>query len=219
MTSWVDCLSDPRPIRAIFGDSTPLLEGVELAELTSDYDRGFLLLRFSLPEYPETPPRKWADQGMNTVQVHLAVCGLEELTVSGWLWQPADISMTRDGDPVRISIVSGGATAVMTADYVNVLKISAYCSSLRPIPVASWDEAVGALQAVLIRCKSLLPRDDVRNVGELVDAGEPGIALEILCTQLYEYERAVDRESLAALAGVGTYFKLDPHLWTSLVKQ
>jgi hypothetical protein len=79
--------------------------------------------------------------------------------------------------------------------------------------VSSWDEAIGALRAVTLIVEDLLPQRDIESIWELIDAGEPGIALENLCTQLCEYEVTPDEASRDALAEVGTYFRLDPDLW------
>jgi hypothetical protein len=54
--------------------------------------------------------------------------------------------------------------------------------------VSSRDEAIGALRAVTLTVEGLLPQRDISSIWELIDAGEPGIAFENLCTQLYEYE-------------------------------
>ena len=85
--------------------------------------------------------------------------------------------------------------------------------------VSSWDEAVGVLRAVTLTVENLLPQRDIRNIWELIDAGEPGIAFENLCTQLYEYEVTPDEPSREALAEVGTYFRLEPGLWRCLTSE
>jgi hypothetical protein len=85
--------------------------------------------------------------------------------------------------------------------------------------VSSWDEAVGVLRAVTLTVENLLPQRDIRSIWELIDAGEPGIAFENLCTQLYEYEVTPDEPSREALAEVGTYFRLEPGLWRCLTSE
>jgi hypothetical protein len=83
--------------------------------------------------------------------------------------------------------------------------------------VSNWDEAVGALRAVTVTVEDLLPSCDIRSIWELIDAGEPGVAFENLCTQLYEYEVTPDEPSREALAEIGTYFRSDTDLWERLV--
>lgn len=82
--------------------------------------------------------------------------------------------------------------------------------------VSNWDEAVGALRAVTVAVEDLLPQADIKSIWELIDAGEPGIAFENLCTQLYEYNVTPDEPSQEALAEIGTYFGLDADLWERL---
>lgn len=82
--------------------------------------------------------------------------------------------------------------------------------------VSNWDEAVGALRAVTLTMDELLPQRDIRSIWELIDAGEPGIAFENLCTQLYEYEVTPDEPSREVLAEIGTYFRLNADLWKRL---
>jgi hypothetical protein len=40
----------------------------------------------------------------------------------------------------------------------------------------------------------LLPEDDLRRMRELVSVGEPGVALENLCTQIFEYDVSLSAE-------------------------
>lgn len=51
------------------------------------------------------------------------------------------------------------------------------------------------MRAVVVRVGSTLPGEDVDSIWELIDAGEPGIALENLRTQLKEYDVQVDSQT------------------------
>jgi hypothetical protein len=82
--------------------------------------------------------------------------------------------------------------------------------------VTDWDSAVGALRAVVVRVESDLPPGDVQSVWELIDAGELGVAFENLCTQIYEYEVAVDQATRSSLTAIGEYLGLDKRLWEVL---
>lgn len=85
--------------------------------------------------------------------------------------------------------------------------------------VNDWDSAMGTLRAAVIAIEGQLPSSDVANVWELIEAGELGVAFEILCTQLYEYDVAVNDTTLAALSELGRYFMLDPRLWEDLAQE
>lgn len=69
---------------------------------------------------------------------------------------------------------------------------------------------------VLDEVASSFPDDTAKNVQELLSHGEPGVALEILCTQLaeYEIEMAPDDKSRLRLAAA-----LMGMSWTALMGQ
>lgn len=48
-----------------------------------------------------------------------------------------------------------------------------------------------------------LPEGDVSSIGVLIDAGEWQLALEILCTQMFEYGVVPQGDSLRSLLGLG----------------
>jgi len=48
-----------------------------------------------------------------------------------------------------------------------------------------------------------LPATDADSIGMLIDAGELGIALETLCTQIYEYDIEVDGPQRSRLEALG----------------
>ena len=79
-----------------------------------------------------------------------------------------------------------------------------------------FDWAAGVLRSVVMDCEGLLPATDVANIWEFVDVGELGLAFETLCTQLYEYEAAVNAEVLRSLGELREYFGLDSRLWLDL---
>lgn len=54
-----------------------------------------------------------------------------------------------------------------------------------------------------------LPDDQIQDMIELSNAGEPGIAFENLCTQLYEYDVIVDKETLESLRKIGKSMNVD----------
>lgn len=64
------------------------------------------------------------------------------------------------------------------------------------------------LENILAKAKGWLPDRELADMGALVRAGEPGVALENFCTQLEEYdvvvplEIAVELRSLASAMGM-----------------
>jgi hypothetical protein len=78
------------------------------------------------------------------------------------------------------------------------------------------EEMLGILRAVIVTVGDKLPRTDVESAWGLVEAGEPGVALENLCTQLYEYDVSVPTGVLAQLRTIGEAMGLDSGLWEDL---
>ena len=54
-----------------------------------------------------------------------------------------------------------------------------------------------------------LPDNQIQDMIDLAKAGEPGIAFENLCTQLYEYDVIVDKETLESLRNIGKSMNID----------
>jgi hypothetical protein len=127
VSDWLSFLDDQRPITAIFGEAVPALNGVTIHELTVNYNGGYVLVNFDLPEFPKDPPKKWVNQGFNVVRVELAVYGVQQLSIDGWqAGLAANMALDQDVDLVRISISADEATAVTAGTLVYVQKISAY---------------------------------------------------------------------------------------------
>ncbi len=77
-------------------------------------------------------------------------------------------------------------------------------------------ELENALLELIETFTGLLPREQVKDFAGLVRAGEPGIAFENLCTQLYEYDIVVNREVLGELKVVGSAMGLESKYWDRL---
>lgn len=72
------------------------------------------------------------------------------------------------------------------------------------------------MRGLVIEVEGSLTADEVESVWTLIDAGEPGIALEIICDQLYEPDTAVGCDTVERLRLVGLRMELDPALWENL---
>lgn len=81
----------------------------------------------------------------------------------------------------------------------------------------NFREIAERLRVCVIEAEALqLPRCDLESVSELISVGEYGIALEDLCTQLYEHEIPVTGHLRHLLAEVGAAMQMDPSNWTDL---
>lgn len=79
-----------------------------------------------------------------------------------------------------------------------------------------WDDLVGRLRAVVLELEAqLLPRE-VEMIWELIDVGEPRVAYEVLCSQLYEHDAGIGAPTVAALSDLGAAMNLEPRQWQLL---
>ncbi|WP_175576982.1 MafI family immunity protein [Cellulomonas massiliensis] len=61
-----------------------------------------------------------------------------------------------------------------------------------------------------------LPHRDVANVLDYLDAGEGQVGMELLCTQLYEYDVALPVAEIEELEDLGRLLSVDPELTEAL---
>ncbi|WP_179107061.1 Imm50 family immunity protein [Variovorax sp. KK3] len=127
MTHWTDLLVDAAPVRAIYGSSPPLLEGVDLHEMSLHRDGPRLLLRFDLHGFPDHPPAKWSASGLNRVQMRLLAVGVENLQISGFSSNMRmDLRIVKEGPLVRLCGQNEHAKFGLRTEFVMVDGISAY---------------------------------------------------------------------------------------------
>lgn len=56
----------------------------------------------------------------------------------------------------------------------------------------------------------------VKDIYELVDAGEPALALEMMCSNLYEFDCPISARAYELLAEAGTVLRVDRSDWEIL---
>jgi hypothetical protein len=78
------------------------------------------------------------------------------------------------------------------------------------------NEIENRLLAVLKEAEKLLPQSELQGMVELVQAGEPGIALEDFCDQLYEHDVEVPARILTEIAELGCAMGIRSRDWEML---
>ena len=78
------------------------------------------------------------------------------------------------------------------------------------------DELERRLATVIEACASRLSPPSGALLRELNQAGEPGVALEILCSNLEEGSIPVPEPTLAEIRVLGTAMGIDPTYWADL---
>lgn len=71
---------------------------------------------------------------------------------------------------------------------------------------------------ILKGLESDLPLNQLAEMRQLTEAGEPGIAFENLCTQLYENDVSVAPAVLQQLTGIGEAMGIETTYWELLRK-
>jgi hypothetical protein len=73
-----------------------------------------------------------------------------------------------------------------------------------------------ALKRIIPSFDSQLPPHQLDQMAELVDAGEPGIAFENLCTQLFEYDIKINSDMLVIFEEIGGAMGTKEKYWQRL---
>jgi len=72
------------------------------------------------------------------------------------------------------------------------------------------------LKALVLRFTGNIEQKRIAMILEDIGYGEPGIALENYCTNLYDNEVNVPDDIIKELRTLGTAMRLDPDYWESL---
>jgi len=72
------------------------------------------------------------------------------------------------------------------------------------------------LKALVLRFTGNIEQKRIAMILEDIDYGEPGIALEDYCTNLYDNGTNVPVDIINELQALGTVMRLDPDYWESL---
>lgn len=79
-----------------------------------------------------------------------------------------------------------------------------------------FEQVTGLVRAVIVGLDGRLPSGDIESAWSLADAGEPGVALELICTQAYEYDVSVPLVVFRQIVEAGKAMGLDAGLWEEL---
>jgi hypothetical protein len=79
-----------------------------------------------------------------------------------------------------------------------------------------WEDMIGKLRAVVLELEGRLLRREIEMIWELIDAREPAVAYEMLCSQLYEHDAGIQTQTIGVLAELGSAMNLEPRKWQIL---
>lgn len=129
MLEWIDALSNPQRVLAVYGDTMPTLENVYIHEVCVDREGPTLRMRFDLSKIPDNPPKKWRRDGLDVVQLEIAFGGVSEIMLGRFSTDPVcDLKIRKDG-LVFFSGESDSVKLLGVARTATVLRVSAYANS------------------------------------------------------------------------------------------
>lgn len=127
--AWTELLGNKRSIESAY-PVAPSLHNVRLHEVRLHEDGPRVSLRFDLDSFPDSPPRKWVDNGCNRVQLTLMLIELCDLQIRGWgLNNIGDLELEKHDNGIRLEFAGGQTRIVCLARFMEVEKLSAYCDS------------------------------------------------------------------------------------------
>ncbi|MGW0785485.1 Imm50 family immunity protein [Streptomyces sp. NPDC002913] len=126
MLEWIAALSNPKPVLSVYGDAAPALDEVRVEELCLSVNGPTLRLRFDLAEFPISPPARWRRDGLDVVQVELALGGVRAISIDEFSADSiCDLKIRKSG-LVSFSAESDSVKLQGLADTATILKVSAY---------------------------------------------------------------------------------------------
>jgi len=82
--------------------------------------------------------------------------------------------------------------------------------------VKTRDRVVQNIRLLVSRFASELPSENATDALELLDHAEWGVAFDLICTQLYEYEIPVSKEQFALIEQTARMMDMDSTNWDYL---
>lgn len=127
MTTWLDCISDPRPVQAIYGTTPPSLRNVTLHEVCLHREGPRVMMRFDLADFPDQPPKKWRDHGYDVAQVVVMLIGVWEISLQNWTSNPVvNLAIARENGGIRIHSYESPIHININSETAQISSISAY---------------------------------------------------------------------------------------------
>ncbi len=72
------------------------------------------------------------------------------------------------------------------------------------------------LEEIMRLCGDAITSDDVQGVRDVMEGQEWEIALENLCTLIYEHEKDIPQQAYGMIVDLGSYLGIAPRYWEIL---
>jgi hypothetical protein len=132
---WLKHIENPECVRAIFGDSYPSLDGLEVFEvkLTLGMDIS-VSIRFDLPTLPEKMPDKWLKKQVNAVTLTLTCfpCKVESVRIDGSIYTNCSIEIGNVEDYKSLVLLNDTGIEIMkiATKFLTVYSLYGYSKEI-----------------------------------------------------------------------------------------
>ena len=123
---WTNLLLDSTSLKNFFCHE-PLLEGITLFEINLRRDEPNCEMRFTLPEFPSNPPKKWQTSGFNRIQVTLQLISVARIELTGWsVDNVGNMTIEKNDELITIEFRRIDSVFICESEFINLSKISGY---------------------------------------------------------------------------------------------
>lgn len=108
-------------------EKVPELKEVRISEINIHDEGRIVAVKFDMPYYAERPPKKWVEQGDNTVAVRIDFSAIHEIKLSsGTLDFRANIEILKDEADLIVVKITGTVNAFIKAESAFIQTVTGY---------------------------------------------------------------------------------------------
>ena len=108
-------------------EKVPELKDIRIAEIIIHDEGRIVAVEFDMPYYAEHPPKKWVEQGNNTVAVRVDLSAIHEIKLnSNTLDFRANIEIVKDEADLIVVMITGTVNALIKAESAFVQSVTGY---------------------------------------------------------------------------------------------
>lgn len=108
-------------------EKVPELKDVRITEIIIHDEGRIVAVKFDMPYYAERPPKKWVEQGNNTVTVRVDLSAIHEIKLnSSTLDFRANIQILKDEADLIVVKITGTVNVLIKAESAFVQSVTGY---------------------------------------------------------------------------------------------
>lgn len=123
---WWESTANPSAVTSIYSE-VPQLSGVRVMSIHLDDDGPTVLVRCSLPTFPDKPPLRWKQHAYDAVLIELRLFGASDVRLEAWSNESTGtVALTRDGSAIHALIAGEGIRFAADALSVEITHVEGY---------------------------------------------------------------------------------------------